>query len=84
MSHKLAHDGSEPAIVVEHGLARRVAAEAEPSGVLVLQQLKGMLCLGPGRLEDLAERVDHGWVCLLMWFAIPAIIRTNGHHEAQI
>lgn len=70
--HELAHDGGEPAVVVEHGLPRRrVPPEPEPGRVLVLHQLGGVLGLGPRRLEDLAQGVHHGRVCLLVGLAIP-------------
>lgn len=62
-------------MVIEHGLARRVAAEAEPGGVLVLQQLRGVLCLCPRRLEDLAEGMDDGWVGLLVGLPVPVEVR---------
>lgn len=83
VGHELGHDRSEAAIVIEHGLARRLAAEAEPGSVLVFQQLKGMLGLGPCWFENLTEGVNHGWVCLLMRLPIPVDSSASGFFNLQ-
>ena len=69
----LAHDDGEAPMVLEFRVAVGVAAEAEPGGVLVLDQLGLVIGLGPLGLQDLAQPLDHDGIRLLVRLSSPAL-----------